>query len=132
MGYLYKNFGGLNLEYVIGIIFTKEIVRAYIGVCMGCFAYTLSEKLKNIEFTKLAQTLLGLIEIGGYLFMIYMMTIRNKPEEFVMILLFLGLVTVTASQKSAFLSIYNNKIVKKLATLSLPLYLCHSSIIRFF
>ena len=72
-GYMSKKYGNFSLTYELDIFVTKEILRAVVGLNLGCTVYVVSERLKTIPFTRLAKGFLVIIEWGCYLWVLLAM-----------------------------------------------------------
>ena len=85
----------------------------------------MSEKLKQINFTKFAKILLTIIEIVGFCSILFIVNINeaNTKYDSVMLLIIATSITIAFSQQTVLLNHLNNKFVYFLERLSLPLYI---------
>ena len=124
-GYLSQKYGGFFLSYEFDGFVPQNIIRACVGINIGCVVYVAAEKMKTIDFTIFSRILLGLVEIGGYIWILVAMTIFPKTYVFTELFIFLAVVTITASKKGIFSSLFDNNIVMVVSSISLPLFLLH-------
>jgi peptidoglycan/LPS O-acetylase OafA/YrhL len=125
-GYLYQTTGTLRgIKEWMGICL-KGPLRAIGVMCLGCVCYVVCQKMREWSYTRLAQALLSIVEIGGYVFAIYWMYGHEASEmEFVIAVIFAVSVTISFSRKGLLSPLFDNKVVYWLGTFSFPLFLSH-------
>lgn len=124
-GYFYNTVGYNGFTKFEGVI-THGILRAFIGLNIGCLVYMFAEYLKKKEFRPAAKRLLGIAELLLYLLVIFMMHNGGKTCVFYNNILLLFAISITASKQSAISGVFDNKVSKFLGEMSLFIYLCQS------
>lgn len=130
MGYLYANFGSLNLPLYNVYI---ELLRACMDICLGVVGFTICEFLKKINFTIFGKLLLTILEIGCYSFVFLFMFIRSvsKLDYILLVVLFIALL-ITFSEKSYLFVFLSRFCFSGWERFSLAFYLVHENWIRLF
>lgn len=126
-GYISKKYGDYSLTYELDIFVTKEILRAVAGLNIGCVVYVISEKLKTIQFTRLAKVLLAVIEWGCYLWVLVAMHFMGDTYVFTLLFLYFFALCITTSKQSILGGAFDHPLIKATNRFSLALYLCHSA-----
>lgn len=129
-GYLYQKYGSLSLTYELDIFVTKEILRAIMGLNIGCTVYVVSEKLKGVSFTAFSRLLLGLFEWGCYAIALVGMHYMDKKFSFTELFLFFFALCVTTSKQALWGRLFDHRFIQFTNRFSLALYLCHSAVRR--
>lgn len=124
-GYFYNVSGYNGFDAYDGVI-THGILRAVVGINIGCLAYMLAEYMKTKDYSKSVRILLACAEIGLYLLTIFMMHNGGKKCVFYNNILILFAVAITASKQSAVSKWFDNKVSRFLGEASLYIYLCQS------
>lgn len=127
LGWVYYNYGTIGSPdiLVLGLVF-KGVLRAVIGLSIGCLCYQVSEVLKRYNYTSFMRALLTIIEVGGYVLVIYYANICYPGTvELVWILILLISVTITQTEKSYFYQCFKSSFFGFLGELSMYIYLCH-------
>ena len=104
---------------------TGGMLRAIIGLCVGCMAYEFSNYLKDKDYTLAQELLLSLTDlflIGSVLFVMHR---GNYRTGFVVPILMFFLVSIVTSGRNYFSKYFDNKASKLLGQLSLYIYLLH-------
>lgn len=127
IGYLVKTTGRIgNISEWTGL-FSKTLLRAVAEICAGVFVFELCRNLKKLNFSKSDKIILSFVELLSYLgalaFIIF--DIPAKYEGHFLIILCVGIL-LSFSEVTLGNSLFNNKVVYFLGSLSLPLYLCQS------
>ena len=126
-GYMCQKFGNFKLTYELDIFVTKEILRAVVGLNIGCTVYVVSEKLKKVPFTTFSRVLLALVEWGCYLWVLLGMHFMEADYVFVELFLYFFAISITTSKQSILGHIFDHNFIKATNRFSLALYLCHSA-----
>lgn len=124
-GYFYNTVGYNGFTKFEGVI-THGILRAFVGLNIGCLVYMFAEYLKKKEFRSSVKRLLGIAELLLYLLAIFMMHEGGKTCVFYNNILLLFAISITASKQSAISGVFDNKVSKFLGEMSLFIYLCQS------
>lgn len=105
----------------------RNIVRATIGLMLGCLCYKAGKKIRSTHYTSLGKILLTLLEWLGYGIVIaWSFNHRSSKMDWIMLLPLALAVTISFSQTSltdSFFSRYG--IFNKLGQFSFDLYLGH-------
>lgn len=130
MGYLYANFGSLNLPLYNVYI---ELLRTCMDICLGAVGFTISEFLKKINFTVFGKVLLTILEVGCYSFIFLFIFIRSgsKLDYILLVALFIAL-SISFSEKSYFSVLLGQFRFVGWSQFSLAFYLVHENWIRLF
>ena len=126
-GYLYQKYGALTLTYELDVFVTKEILRAVMGLNIGCAVYVVSEKLKQTSFTSFSRLLLGFFEWGCYAVVLLGMHYMGNSFVFTELFLYFFALCVTTSKQSLWGHVFDHRCVQMTNRFSLALYLCHSA-----
>lgn len=126
-GYLCQKYGHFSLSYELDIFVTKEILRAVVGLNIGCTVYVVSEKLKKVSFTTLSRVLLAVVEWGCYLWVLLGMHFKKADYVFVELFLYFFALSITTSKQSILGHVFDHNFIKATNRFSLALYLCHSA-----
>lgn len=127
LGYLSKNVGDLRgpTDW-LGFCY-KGWLRAVGELCMGVICWGICQNIIKLRLSKLARTLLTMLELFCYLGVIaWSYEHKGSQMDFVMLLLFAAGVVVTFSGKSLFSSFFNKPLVYFLGKISFPIYLAHN------
>ncbi len=104
----------------------KGLLRAAGVLCVGCICYLACQKLKELQFTCLAKSLLSFVEIGGYLFALYWTFGHGSSKmEFIILVLFAVSVTISFSHQGILAPLFDNRASYWLGRFSFPLFLSH-------
>ena len=124
IGYILIKWGVFPNPWALSIICYKGIIRAFAMINLGCFLYVCHEKTANIQYTKLAEILLTLLENIGYISIIFLMNVKNAHSSYglLMVVVFSICILLSFSNKLHFNSLFNNAFFYKLEEISLPLY----------
>ncbi len=127
VGYLIKTTGALNGTLDWSVLVSKTLLRAIAEICAGVFVFEVCRDLKKLKFSKKDKVVLTVLEIFSYVMVIGFVA-GNYPKSYAgTILIFVCIaVCLSFSDITYGKSIFNNKVVYYLGSLSLPLYLCHS------
>lgn len=123
VGWLSHNFHTLSMpKSWLGYTF-KGNIRAIAIICIGVTAYSVYQKIKGTNFTKLGQICLFAVEAAGYsATFLYAFTKKSEQYYFYLIFFIAVSVAITFSEKTASKKVKNTFFVF-LGKLSLPLYL---------
>lgn len=127
LGYLSKNVGDLRgpTDW-LGFCY-KGWLRAVGELCMGVICWGICQRIKDLPFTRLAQMLLTVLELGCYLGVIlWSYSHKGSQMDFVMLLLFAAGVIVTFSGHSLLSSFFNKPLIYFLGKISFSVYLSHN------
>lgn len=103
------------------------VLRSIAGIALGCICYEVSNKMKNLEFTKIGKALISFIEVGLYSISLYLMQkYQFSKIDFIIIFMFAVAVTFSFSEKTYTKYIKSPTILNKL---SLNIYLVHGALI---
>lgn len=126
IGYLIKTYGKMPLTDQFATFTFPCNLRSVAVVLLGCFAFAVCEKIKNIKFTKAQKILMIVCEnmcwIITVLFIIS--NIKIKYEAYIVYVMALG-ITLAFSRESVG-RLFDNRAVYFLGRLSLPVYLCQN------
>lgn len=126
-GYMCQKYGDFTLSYELDIFVTKEILRAVVGLSIGCTVYVVSEKLKKVSFTTFSRVLLAIVEWGCYLWVLLGMHFKKANYVFVELFLYFFALSITTSKQSILGHVFDHHFIKATNRFSLALYLCHSA-----
>ena len=111
----------------------KGTIRGYLEICIGTVIYSVTQKFKQINFNNLGKILLTLIELFGFVSTILMSNFYpNTSYDYILLILLSVSILIAFSEKTIEFNLFNNKIFYFLERLSLPIYLLHHPIIKFF
>ena len=107
------------------------LIRAACGLCAGICAYTICCKIKRSRFNNRLRVLLTIAETVLYLafFSVWFFAESNQSNMLIMLVLPVAL-AITFSEKSYLKCLFCSKWMKRLAPLSLYIYLNHWSAMR--
>ncbi len=127
VGYLIKTTGALNGTLSWSVLVSKTLLRAIAEICAGVFVFEVCRNLKELKFSKRDKIILTILEIFSYVMVIGFIA-GNYPKSYAgTILIFVCIaICLSFSDVTYGKTIFNNKVVYYLGSLSLPLYLCHS------
>jgi peptidoglycan/LPS O-acetylase OafA/YrhL len=120
------NVTGFNGYDKFDTLITQGMLRAIVGINIGCVVYMLSEYMKTAEYTKTVRVLLAAAEFVLYILVIINMDIGDKDCVAVNNIMLVFAVAITASGQSATAHLFNNGISRFLGSASLYVYLCQS------
>lgn len=127
-GWLNHTYGSLRVpDLWIGFCY-KGLFRAFIELCLGSIIYSVSEKIKEINFTKIGTFLITIIEISLFTlpFITSQFIERATRYDYVVLFLLAIAIAFAFSEKTYFSNKLNNKFIYHLEKLSLPVYLSHT------
>lgn len=126
-GFVYYNcesYGGyLDFE----VFTTKGVIRAFIGLNIGCLVYSFAQYLRKFSFTALSRVLLLIGELGLYGVIICLMQTQWKEAPYFITILLFFAISITCSKCSIWASALDNKVSVFLGRTTLFVYLCQSS-----
>lgn len=132
LGYLNHLFVGLNQtdEWVIFTIHNN--IRAFSELNLGIIIFFLSQKIKDIKFTKLGKIILTLIELSCFIIPFIITTFINNSAryDFIMLMLIAIGILIASSNITLEKNLLNNKIVFFFEKLSLPIYIFQAFCLR--
>ena len=128
LGYLSVTTGALNNSVAWSVIFSKTFLRAFSEICAGVFTFEVCRNIKRLHFSKMDKVFLTVIEAFSY-FMIVFFILYDFPKGYGATFLIFVCIAVCLSFSDVTYgnTWFNNKVVYYLGSLSLPLYLCQSS-----
>lgn len=105
----------------------KGFLRSIVELSMGSLIYVATEKVKDINFTKIGKTFITVIEVIGFLVPFYLsqFILKSSRYDFIVIIILSISIMLAFSEKTLEYKIFNNKLFYHLEKLSLPLYICH-------
>lgn len=124
-GYLSHNYGQLTkVQDWMGIT-TVGTLRGMLTMNIGALMYTISEKIKKLNYTKLGSLVLTIIEITGFISIFFIIQTENAHAkyDFIMVIIMAISIMLAFSEKTLLLKFLNNKFVYYLEKLSLPVFL---------
>jgi peptidoglycan/LPS O-acetylase OafA/YrhL len=121
-GYMY-NVGDSTAIAKYEIIMTTGLIRAFIGLNIGCLAFEFSNYLRKCNLSEFKRWILGAVELILYMTIIAMLHYGGESGVYIINILLLGAVTITTSQCSPVAGVFNNSICKFLGEASLYIYL---------
>lgn len=121
--HVWKNYTGLEW---LGYSY-KTIIRAIIGLTMGCLCYKAGKKIRKIDYTNLGIILFTLLEWLGYCVVIsWSFNHRSGKEGWILIVLLAISIIISFSQISLTDLVFSKyKIFNKLGKFSFSIYLGH-------
>lgn len=131
MGFVYNTGGGDYKETVALVGFAPQgLVRAFIGINLGCVAYELAQHLKSLDLTNLARALLTVT--AACLLAIYfcVMEFGEDKDCYPMVLLLPAFIGVLYSGRAAGSSLLDNRVSSYLGKASTYIYLYHAALRR--
>ena len=124
-GYFYKVAGYKGFKSMDGII-CHGILRALIGINIGCVVYVLTEHMKQIDYSKAKKVWLAVGELISYAIVFYLLSGNDGKCVYYTNLLLIPAIAIAASKQSAISTLFDNKLSKFLGSMSLYIYLCQS------
>ncbi len=126
LGYMYQVFGNLNGGTAWEGFYYRGLMRAFADLSLGCIAWKLCQAIKKYEYTRLARTIFSIIELGGYLFCLFLMSGRVSPDmSFVLLMVFFICVPITFSHAAVTAGLFDNRLCYFLGKASFSLYIGH-------
>ncbi|MDO5154696.1 MAG: acyltransferase [Eubacteriales bacterium] len=124
-GYLANttHYNGI-MEYEI--IMTHGVMRAFIGLSLGCVVHAFSEYLKKQNFTRVSHVLLSVVELVGYGIILMLMYAGEAEGAYIINILLLFVVSITASKQAVTARLFDCRVSVFLGKMSLYVYLCQS------
>lgn len=135
MGWLYNYQVSLDQSYARWIGFAKTgTLRGFAEINLGMLIYLLSERLKNVDYTKFGKLLLSLVSEG---LLILVLIVTSKVDSFVnydyVMLLFISIaILIMVSKKTYEYKWLSNNTISYFERLSMPIFIVHSAIIDVF
>lgn len=132
MGYFAHRYGMLaKVSQWYGIVYTGTL-RILSHMLLGGFAYSLSERISKIAFTKWEKIVLTILENGGLLAVLVMICFRWEGDyDFLILFIFFCCITCLFSNVSYSSDIFNRTWIKKISHYSLLCYLSQNTIYYF-
>ena len=132
--YMYKVIGGYDSWENFSGIVSIGLIRAIGGLCLGCTAYVISEKLSKIQFTKVGRVSISILEIIIYAAIFYGLFIYSYSFAMhsALTIWIVPLVAVIMSKISYVSLIFTNPKWNMLGTVSLYIYISHWRIVMLF
>ncbi len=124
-GYIAHRYGNIaDPNAWTGIVY-KSLLRAFFELSLGAIAYEFSEKIKNVNFTKIGRFILTLVEIVGFTSIFFIVNLKDAHNryDFIMVLILFICISIAFSEKSILQKFSNNKVFFFLERISLPMYL---------
>lgn len=133
-GVLYKKYGAPIGGHDWNGFLYMGILRALAGLCLGCVCHRMCIALYEKEFTPLGQTLLTVLELGGYLAVFAVMTAGfsgSSMVSFAMLPVLAVSITISFSLKSYTKGWFQAKVGDRsfgdyMAVLSTAIYFTHA------
>lgn len=126
MGYSYHEFKNLRVPHAWMGFYYKSIVRAIMGLLVGCIGYKIADWLKLHQFTRLARFLWSLIEWGGYCaVIIYSYQGGGSKFDWTMVFILGISVIITVSGVGILSALFQFVVFSWLGTFSFSLFLAH-------
>lgn len=128
LGYLIKTTGTLGGSKDWSVLVSKTLLRAIAEICAGAFAFEVCRNIQKLKFTKIDRAFLSGLELFSYgivlLFVVY-----DFPGSYAGTIVIFACVAICLSFSNLTFGnkLFNNKVVRFLGSLSLPLYLCQSA-----
>ena len=124
LGYLDYETGSLSdVREHLGF-FYKSFLRGAGEMALGCSAFSLTRRFRQIRFTKLGKFLLGLGELLGYLTVFIYSNLEYEGRyEFPVLLLMFVLIIISFSEVNPGKRLFENRLVTLLGRYSLMIYL---------
>lgn len=108
------------------IFMTHGVMRAFIGLNLGCLVYTFSKFLARQSFTKLSSVLLAIAEYTGYGLILFLMQYGGADGAYIINICLFFTVAITASRQSVSAPLFNQRFCSVFGKMSLYVYLCQS------
>lgn len=126
-GFYSSQFGAYHDRYFWTGIMNHGLMRGFISINTGCFAYALSGFLKDgIGACGVRRTLIRIAEPAAYICAIALMHYGDDTAVNIINILLLTGVSVTMSGQSFFARICDNGVCRFMGKLSLWVYFCQS------
>jgi len=124
ISYLVYKYGTLTRIKVYDIFTYKCNIRAFAEINLGVCAFAISEKIKNLNYTRFDKFALTIIEAACYIFTLYYSLgyLKQIYDVYALMALFVAII-ITFSNTSLFANCFNNKFIYFLGKLSLHIYL---------
>ncbi len=132
IGYIIKTTGRLSGATAWSVLVSKTLLRAVAEISAGAFTFELTRNVKKLKFTKSDKIFLTALEVYSYL-MVLLFIIYDFDGKYggTFIIFACIAVSLSFSEITYGKSLFNNKVVYFLGSLSLPVYLCQSLPRRF-
>lgn len=126
IGFITHNYRSvLVIEEWTGFVY-YGLIRGIVDICIGCIAYELSKKLKDINFTKFGKIMLTFVEVFSYIGVILLLfSYGFRYYCFVLLFVLMISVSITLSDTSYSKNIFSFNIFNWLGKYSYSLYLGH-------
>ena len=124
-GYVSHKYGNIGAPDTWDGFVYKSFWRGLFEISLGVIIYEFVEKIKSIDFTKFAKILLTITEMIGFVSILLIVNIKDAHNkyDFIMILIMAISISISFSEKTYDLKIWNNKVIYFLEKLSLPVFL---------
>lgn len=126
LGYLWKWDGNLHGPNEWVGFAQKGFLRALAELSLGCICWSVSQKIQQYEYTRLARWLFTLLELAGYLGSVFWCWGHTDSNvDFTVLLMLAVSVTLSFSKTSMLCSVFDRPLFYWLGKVSLMLYLSH-------
>lgn len=127
LGYLFHKFGNFRDPAAWSILFYKGFLRGFAEISLGCFCFTVAEKVQEIRLTRLARVLCSIVEYGSLAaIIIYSNTESCLDMDCESVLLMAIAVIIMGSRASILSEVWDKtSVLPWLGKFSMMLYLNH-------
>lgn len=125
--FYYREYTGIEMwGNNVGFWRHDALLRALAGMNLGILSYRLCDAVKKINFTKLGEYLLDIVETGFFLSIIaYTALVHNTDNDYSM-LIFMAVAVALSFGHRKCNGIFNNKVIRYLSGLTYSIYLNHA------
>lgn len=127
MGITYQQWGSLRTPHAWRGYFYKSMIRAIMGITIGCLCFKISEYIRSWDYKKPMQVFWTLLEWVGYgSVILWSYNHGANKMDWILVLLLAVAITVTFSRVSMTDAVFSNyKIFNWLGEFSFSLFLGH-------
>lgn len=127
LGYLFHKFGHFRNPDAWCTFFNKGFLRGFAEISLGCFCFTVAEKVQEIRLTRLARVLCSIVEYGSLAaIIIYSNTESCWDMDCESVLLMAIAVIIMGSRASILSEVWDKtSVLPWLGKFSMMLYLNH-------
>lgn len=127
LGYLFHEFGHFRNPDAWCTFFNKGFLRGFAEISLGCFCFTVTEKLQKIRLTRVARVLCSIVEYGSLIaIIIYSNTESCWDMDCESVLLMVIAVIIMGSKASILSEVWDKvPVLPWLGKFSMMLYLNH-------
>lgn len=128
-GLFTKVFNNFNNLRNYKIFMYSGFLRGFLEINLGCLVYNISEKIKNLKFTKFQKVAFTIMELFGYGFTFFIMNTINTKLDIFIALILANSILISFSRVSYLNKITDKINLKHMDKFSLSIYCNHIAVI---